>query len=156
MAKAGSFCVNILSEEQEARSRDFAVSGGDKLTGSDGRQVDGVGWRPGGAPLLQGMLAWVECTFFQAYEAGDQELVLGQVQARRERWESIAVSIAEDRQAGHVRAREQQRCTEPVDNVPPTQRLSARPRSIGCTCRAGHSLQPLDSLYAFARCSTSS
>ncbi len=40
IAAAGSFCVNILADDQEALSRDFAVSGGDKFTG--------VGWRPGG------------------------------------------------------------------------------------------------------------
>ncbi len=38
IAAAGSFCVNILADDQEALSRDFAVSGGDKFTG--------VGWRP--------------------------------------------------------------------------------------------------------------
>ena len=55
IAAAGTFCVNILAEDQEALGRDFAVSGGDKFTG--------VGWRPGanGAPVLDGVLAWVEC-----------------------------------------------------------------------------------------------
>ena len=74
IAKVGMFCVNILSEHQEALSRDFAVSGGDKFTG--------VGWRPArnGAPLLDGVLAWVECKFVEAHDAGDHELVVGQVQ----------------------------------------------------------------------------
>jgi flavin reductase (DIM6/NTAB) family NADH-FMN oxidoreductase RutF len=74
IAKVGTFCVNILSEHQEALSRDFAVSGGDKFTG--------VGWRPArnGAPLLDGVLAWVECKFVEAHDAGDHELVVGQVQ----------------------------------------------------------------------------
>ena len=74
IAAAGAFCVNILAEDQEALSRDFAVSGGDKFTG--------VGWRPAanGAPLLDGALAWVECELELAHEAGDHELVLGAVQ----------------------------------------------------------------------------
>jgi len=73
IARAGSFCVNILAEDQEAICRDFAVSGGDKFTG--------VGWRPGagGAPILEGALAWVECEFVRAHDAGDHELVIGRV-----------------------------------------------------------------------------
>ncbi len=73
IAAAGSFCVNILAEHQEALSRDFAVSGGDKFTG--------VGWRPAanGAPVLDGALAWVECAFELAHDAGDHELVVGRV-----------------------------------------------------------------------------
>jgi 3-hydroxy-9,10-secoandrosta-1,3,5(10)-triene-9,17-dione monooxygenase reductase component len=73
IAAAGSFCVNILAEDQEALARDFAVSGGDKFAG--------VGWRPGaiGAPILEGALAWVECRFVRAHDAGDHELVVGRV-----------------------------------------------------------------------------
>ena len=73
IAAAGEFCVNILSEGQEALCRDFAVSGGDKFVG--------VGWRPAGngAPLLHGVLAWIECSFVRAHDAGDHELVVGMV-----------------------------------------------------------------------------
>ncbi|HTT87721.1 MAG TPA: flavin reductase family protein [Acidimicrobiales bacterium] len=73
IAAAGAFCVNILAEDQEALGRDFAVSGGDKFTG--------VGWRlaRNGAPVLDGALAWVECTFVEAHDAGDHELVVGLV-----------------------------------------------------------------------------
>jgi len=73
IARVGTFCANILSEGQEALCRDFAVSGGDKFTG--------VGWRPAsnGAPLLDGVLAWVECTLLLVHDAGDHELVVGQV-----------------------------------------------------------------------------
>ena len=74
VAKAGVFCVNILSEDQESLSRDFAVSGGDKFAG--------VGWHPAsnGAPLLEGVLAWVECTVAASYDAGDHEMVFGRVE----------------------------------------------------------------------------
>ena len=73
IARAGAFCVNILAEDQEAICRDFAVSGGDKFTG--------VGWHRGasGAPVLGGALAWVECRFVRAHDAGDHELVIGRV-----------------------------------------------------------------------------
>jgi len=73
IAAAGRFCVNILAEGQEALCRDFAVSGGDKFAG--------VGWRPAGngAPVLHGVLAWIECSFVRAHDAGDHELVVGLV-----------------------------------------------------------------------------
>jgi flavin reductase (DIM6/NTAB) family NADH-FMN oxidoreductase RutF len=73
IARAGSFCVNILGEDQEAVCRAFAVSGGDKF--------DGVEWSPGitGSPLIDGSLATVECTLGAIYEGGDHELVTGHV-----------------------------------------------------------------------------
>jgi 3-hydroxy-9,10-secoandrosta-1,3,5(10)-triene-9,17-dione monooxygenase reductase component len=75
IAKAGAFCVNILEEHQEALSRTFAVSGGDKF--------DGVGWKPGitGAPVLEGSLAVVECRLGEIFDGGDHELVMGLVVA---------------------------------------------------------------------------
>jgi 3-hydroxy-9,10-secoandrosta-1,3,5(10)-triene-9,17-dione monooxygenase reductase component len=75
IAKAGSFCVNILEEHQEALSRAFAVSGGDKF--------DGVGWWPGvtGSPVLEGSLAVVECRLGDIFDGGDHELVTGHVVA---------------------------------------------------------------------------
>src|ERR1700677_5055725 len=39
IAQAGAFCVNILSEQQEALCRSFAISGGDKF--------EGVAWTEG-------------------------------------------------------------------------------------------------------------
>lgn len=73
IASAGTFCVNILEEKQEALCRDFSVSGGDKFRG--------VGWRPdsNGAPVLDGVLAWATCRFMASHDAGDHELVIGQI-----------------------------------------------------------------------------
>lgn len=76
IAQAGAFCVNILSENQEAVCRAFAVSGGDKF--------DGVDWTPGpvtGSPVITESLAFVECTLGAIYEGGDHELVIGHVVA---------------------------------------------------------------------------
>jgi flavin reductase (DIM6/NTAB) family NADH-FMN oxidoreductase RutF len=72
---AGSFCVNILGEHQEAVCRAFAISGGDKFSG--------VGWRPGitGAPVIDGSLAVVECELGEIFEGGDHEIVTGRVVA---------------------------------------------------------------------------
>jgi flavin reductase (DIM6/NTAB) family NADH-FMN oxidoreductase RutF len=73
--QAGTFCVNILADTQEAIGRTFAVSGGDKFVG--------IGWHPGetGAPVLEGALAYVECDLGAIYDAGDHELVIGHVRA---------------------------------------------------------------------------
>jgi len=73
IVKAAAFCVNILSSDQEAVCRAFAVSGGDKF--------QGIGWRHGtlGAPVLRGALAWVECELGAVHDAGDHELVTGHV-----------------------------------------------------------------------------
>ncbi len=73
IARAGAFCVNILSDRQEALCRAFAVSGGDKFAG--------VAWYVGtaGTPVLEGSLAWVECELDAVHPAGDHELVVGRV-----------------------------------------------------------------------------
>jgi len=68
------FTVNILADEQEALSRKFAVSGGNKF--------EGVAYRQGanGAAILDGTLAHIECTLYAAYEGGDHSLYLGEIQ----------------------------------------------------------------------------
>lgn len=73
IAKAGSFCVNVLGDHQLEVCRKFAVSGGDKF--------DGVAWHqaPGGAPIIGGSLAWVNCHLELIHDAGDHELVIGRV-----------------------------------------------------------------------------
>jgi 3-hydroxy-9,10-secoandrosta-1,3,5(10)-triene-9,17-dione monooxygenase reductase component len=71
---AGTFCANVLAEGQEQLARHFAVSGGDKFAG--------VEWSPApatGAPLLDGVAAWIDCRIYERYEAGDHWLVLGEV-----------------------------------------------------------------------------
>ena len=68
------FTVNILADEQEALSRKFAVSGGNKF--------EGVAYRRGanGAAILDGTLAHIECTLYATYEGGDHTLYLGEIQ----------------------------------------------------------------------------
>ena len=71
--EAGSFCVNILGEDQEDVCRRFAMKGDDKFAG--------LGWHPTGtgSPLLDGVIAWIDCEIDQVVEAGDHYLVLGAV-----------------------------------------------------------------------------
>lgn len=67
------FCINVLSSEQEALCRRFAAPGDDKW-----RDVD---WTlsPGGAPVIDGSVAWIECTPESVTEAGDHYVVFGRV-----------------------------------------------------------------------------
>ncbi len=70
---SGSFCVNILGQAQEDVCRRFAMKGDDKFTG--------LGWSPAGSgsPLLDGVLAWIDCDIDSVTEAGDHFCVLGRV-----------------------------------------------------------------------------
>jgi 3-hydroxy-9,10-secoandrosta-1,3,5(10)-triene-9,17-dione monooxygenase reductase component len=73
MQRAGFFCVNILAGDQAEISNAMATKGSDKY--------DGIGWtRSGtGAPLIDGVLGYVDCTVHSVHEAGDHYVVLGRV-----------------------------------------------------------------------------
>ena len=70
---AGSYCVNILGDDQEVLSRQFSGKG-DKFAG--------VGWRKGasGSPVLEASLAWIDCVIDSEVDAGDHVIVVGRVQ----------------------------------------------------------------------------
>jgi flavin reductase (DIM6/NTAB) family NADH-FMN oxidoreductase RutF len=70
---AGAFCVNILAEDQEGICRRFSSKDEDKFAG--------LGWKPAGsgAPLLDGVLAWIDCDIEAVSPAGDHVFVLGRV-----------------------------------------------------------------------------
>jgi len=70
---SGHFCVNVLAEAQEDVCRRFAAKGDDKFRG--------LGWKPAasGAPVLDGILAWIDCDIESVSEAGDHWFVLGAV-----------------------------------------------------------------------------
>jgi 3-hydroxy-9,10-secoandrosta-1,3,5(10)-triene-9,17-dione monooxygenase reductase component len=71
---AGYFCVNILAEDQEEIARVFADKGDDKF--------EGIGWRPSGvtgAPVINDVLAWIDCRIDAIHEAGDHWIVVGRV-----------------------------------------------------------------------------
>lgn len=75
MQGSGRFAVNILAADQEAFSKQFALSGGDKF--------DGIAWStgPGGLPLISGSLAALECHTLHAYPGGDHTIFVGRVEA---------------------------------------------------------------------------
>jgi flavin reductase (DIM6/NTAB) family NADH-FMN oxidoreductase RutF len=70
----GAFCVNVLAADHQEISAGFARSGVDKFAG--------VTWRPGpsGAPVLEGVSAWIDCVFRDEFDGGDHTIVVGQVQ----------------------------------------------------------------------------
>jgi flavin reductase (DIM6/NTAB) family NADH-FMN oxidoreductase RutF len=71
--ESGVFTVNILREDQEALSRKFAVSGGNKF--------EGVAYHRGAnnVPILEDTLAHIECRLYAKYDGGDHTLYLGEV-----------------------------------------------------------------------------
>ena len=73
MRQAGFFCVNVLGADQSELSNAMATKGPDKY--------DGVGWSlaKSGAPLLDGIVGYVDCTVESVHEAGDHYVVIGRV-----------------------------------------------------------------------------
>jgi flavin reductase (DIM6/NTAB) family NADH-FMN oxidoreductase RutF len=67
------FCVNILCESQRSLSERFAGTGYDRF--------EGIDWHSGltGSPLLPGVLATVECARFRTFNAGDHDILIGEV-----------------------------------------------------------------------------
>lgn len=78
---AGHFAVNILAADQVEFSNRFALPQADRFAGVD--------WTPGlgGAPLLDGCCARLECRAETRHEAGDHVIFVGRVErlAREER-----------------------------------------------------------------------
>jgi flavin reductase (DIM6/NTAB) family NADH-FMN oxidoreductase RutF len=78
--RAKAFCVNILAEDQQDLCAAFARSGTDKWKD--------VAWRPApsGSPILEGVLAWIDCVHEVEHEAGDHFLTIGRVTALEARY----------------------------------------------------------------------
>lgn len=72
---ATHFCVNVLASDQEQVSRALARPGSDKLSR--------VKWEllPSGAPVIDGVVAAIDCNWHDIIEAGDHWIVLGAVTA---------------------------------------------------------------------------
>jgi 3-hydroxy-9,10-secoandrosta-1,3,5(10)-triene-9,17-dione monooxygenase reductase component len=72
---AGAFCANLLADDQVDLCRVFSSKAVAKFRG--------VPWRPAGsgAPIIEGVLAWIDCDIERVLEAGDHQLVIGLVRA---------------------------------------------------------------------------
>ncbi|MEU6419594.1 flavin reductase family protein [Streptomyces spiralis] len=70
---AGQYCINILAEHQEEVCRQLSRKGEEKF--------QGVGWAPspGGAPMLDEAVAWLEVTTEDEHLAGDHVIVVARV-----------------------------------------------------------------------------
>lgn len=71
------FAVNVLAQHQEELSRRFASP-------AENRFLD-IDWHAGvsGVPLLDGVLAQMECSVVRAFEAGDHTVLIGEVRGAR-------------------------------------------------------------------------
>lgn len=79
--RAGKFCVNVLGSDQSEICSRFSAKGDDKFAGLAFRLS------PGGSPLLEQVIGWIDCTVHSVHEAGDHLCVLGGV---------IAMEIEQD------------------------------------------------------------
>jgi 3-hydroxy-9,10-secoandrosta-1,3,5(10)-triene-9,17-dione monooxygenase reductase component len=70
---SGSFCVNVLSHDQRDVSRVFGQAGSDKFATVDWSPA------PSGAPVLTGVLTWIDCTVESVLDGGDHHIVIGRV-----------------------------------------------------------------------------
>ncbi len=70
---AQGFAVNILAGNQRELSNLFARAGEDKFAQ--------VAWSPGpaGSPIIDGVVAWFDCTLYQQVDAGDHVILIGEV-----------------------------------------------------------------------------
>src|SRR5690242_9390799 len=67
------FCVNILGADQEPICRKLASKNPDKFAGIAHRMSDR------GNPVVDGVVAWIECERHSVTDAGDHEMVMGRV-----------------------------------------------------------------------------
>ncbi len=72
LASAQYFAVNILASTQEPIARRFASTGA--------QQFEGIGYRTGenGVPVLNDVLAFVECKRVTSTVAGDHMIIVGE------------------------------------------------------------------------------
>lgn len=71
--KSGGFCVNILSHEQEWLCRRFASKADDKFDTVKYRLTDT------GRPIIDDVIAWIDCSVFAVHAAGDHFIAIGSV-----------------------------------------------------------------------------
>lgn len=74
--ESGVFAVNVLDEASGELARRFSASGAAEL------KFQGVEHRAEqtGAPVLEGALAWLDCSLRHAFPAGDHSIFVGEVE----------------------------------------------------------------------------
>lgn len=73
---SGAFAVNVLGAGAATTAVRFAEVDTE-------RRFDGVGYTvgDGGSPILDGVVAWLSCTLYRTFEAGDHLILVGRVQS---------------------------------------------------------------------------
>ena len=74
--KTNAFCVNVLGKDQADLCWQFAKT-------SIADPFAGVSWTPAaitGSPMIEGSIAWMDCTIEGVVDAGDHHFVMGRIQ----------------------------------------------------------------------------
>lgn len=71
--RSGAYCVNVLGSHQLDLCNSFFDKSKDPF--------DAIDWRPGpsGSPIVEGSLAYIDCTIDAVHDAGDHLIVVGAV-----------------------------------------------------------------------------
>lgn len=71
LRSSGAFCINVLSAQQKSVCDQFAKPG----------QFADIGWRKGvtGSPVLDGVIAYIDCELEDEHDAGDHIIAVGRV-----------------------------------------------------------------------------
>lgn len=74
LLETSHFAVNVLSSNQEKLARRFAETGAQRF--------NGVGYSPGkrNVPILNDVLAYVECRRIAVHEGGDHTIIVGETE----------------------------------------------------------------------------
>jgi flavin reductase (DIM6/NTAB) family NADH-FMN oxidoreductase RutF len=70
---AGRFCVNVLSEHQQDVCRNLSSQAQDKFETVPHRLS------ATGSPIVDGVVAWIDCSLYAVHEAGDHFIAIGRV-----------------------------------------------------------------------------
>lgn len=73
---SGAFAVNVLSVEQVDLARRFAEQPRERRFAEIAQRSEATG-----SPVLEGVLAWLDCGITQVYPAGDHSIVVGEALA---------------------------------------------------------------------------
>lgn len=70
---SGNFCINVLGSDQKAICDIMAKTGIDKFSA--------LNWRAGktGSPILDGVIAYIDCELVAEHDAGDHTVAIGRV-----------------------------------------------------------------------------
>jgi flavin reductase (DIM6/NTAB) family NADH-FMN oxidoreductase RutF len=73
VVKSGAFVVNVLADHQQSIARVFSEHGLKRFDDLPHRRG------PSNAPVLDGSIAWVECSVYRIDDGGDHDIVIGEV-----------------------------------------------------------------------------